>query len=189
MRFHGGHGATRDGAGASTMRSRPGDSTTGIPADGSAAPDGVDRCDENRGIAISCGADAEWPARARLANRETWASDPRFATLAARLASQDALDALVTKWMRMQEPHGCVNRLHAVGFSGDRPPGGAAQRRARSATGGVASANGNCGNQDRRMARRGSAGEAQRRAGSISTACRTAVRDGMAKVPGAFLGN
>ena len=58
-----------------------------------AAPHGAYRCQgDDRWIAISCFTDTEWQALAETAGNGAWARDPRFATLAARLANEDALD-------------------------------------------------------------------------------------------------
>ncbi len=59
-----------------------------------AAPHGAYPCaGEDRWLAIACFTDAEWRALCEVAGHPEWARDDRFATLAGRLANQDALDA------------------------------------------------------------------------------------------------
>ena len=60
-----------------------------------AAPHGVYPCaGDDRWITIACFTEAEWRALTEVAGHPEWADDPRFTDLAARLAHQDALDAL-----------------------------------------------------------------------------------------------
>ena len=81
-----------------------------------AAPHGAYRCHgEDRWIAISCFTDTEWQALAETAGHGAWARDPRFATLAARLANEDALDVLVTTWTETVDAYDCMFRLQAAG--------------------------------------------------------------------------
>jgi crotonobetainyl-CoA:carnitine CoA-transferase CaiB-like acyl-CoA transferase len=81
-----------------------------------AAPHGAYRCaGEDRWIAIAAFDEAEWRALARTANRSSWLSDPRFATLESRLLHQDALDAAITDWTLGQEAHACMEALQKAG--------------------------------------------------------------------------
>ncbi|MCC7271367.1 MAG: CoA transferase [Alphaproteobacteria bacterium] len=81
-----------------------------------AAPHGAYRCrGDDRWIAIACFDDVEWAALVRVAGRTDWRDDPRFASLEARLAHQDALDAAVTEWTREQDDYDCMLRLQAAG--------------------------------------------------------------------------
>jgi crotonobetainyl-CoA:carnitine CoA-transferase CaiB-like acyl-CoA transferase len=81
-----------------------------------AAPHGAYRCaGEDRWIAIACFTEAEFSALARIAGRPEWLADPRFATLAARLAHQDALDAAVGAWTAGQEPYAAMRALQEAG--------------------------------------------------------------------------
>ena len=81
-----------------------------------AAPHGAYRCaGADRWLAIAAFDEAEWQALARVAARPNWLSDPRFATLEARLQNQDALDAAITEWTQEQEAHGCMASLQAAG--------------------------------------------------------------------------
>ncbi len=66
-----------------------------------AAPHGAYPCaGDDRWLAIACFTDAEWTALAEVARRPEWTRDPRFATLAGRLANLDALDAALAEWTR-----------------------------------------------------------------------------------------
>ncbi len=81
-----------------------------------AAPHGAFRCaGRDRWLAIACFEETEWQALARVAGRPGWLEDPRFASLAARLAHQDALEAAVTEWTRGQEAHAAMLALQAAG--------------------------------------------------------------------------
>jgi crotonobetainyl-CoA:carnitine CoA-transferase CaiB-like acyl-CoA transferase len=81
-----------------------------------AAPHGAYRCEgEDRWLAIACFEEAEFQALARVAGRPGWPADPRFATLPARLANHDALDAAVTEWTRTQAAHAAMLALQAAG--------------------------------------------------------------------------
>jgi benzylsuccinate CoA-transferase BbsF subunit len=63
------------------------------------APHGVFRCaGEQRWVAIAVRDDAEWRRFAQTIGRPALAGDPRFATLTARQANEDELEALITEW-------------------------------------------------------------------------------------------
>jgi len=80
-----------------------------------AAPHGAYPCaGEDRWIAIACETEAQFAALARAAGHPEWAADPRFATLAARIAHQDALDAAVASWTRTQDRYDCMRLLQAA---------------------------------------------------------------------------
>lgn len=77
-----------------------------------AAPHGAFRCaGEDRWIAIACFDDHQWRALARVAGHPEWIDDPRFATLDARMANQDALEALVGAWTAHQDAYACMEAL------------------------------------------------------------------------------
>jgi crotonobetainyl-CoA:carnitine CoA-transferase CaiB-like acyl-CoA transferase len=81
-----------------------------------AAPHGAYRCaGDDRWLAIACFTESEWASLAGVAGHPEWGADPRFATLDARLANQDALDALVTAWTSAQGAYQCMHRLQAAG--------------------------------------------------------------------------
>jgi crotonobetainyl-CoA:carnitine CoA-transferase CaiB-like acyl-CoA transferase len=63
------------------------------------APHGAYRCaGDDIWIAIACGSDEQWSTLCALMERKELAREPRFATMDARLAHQDDLDAIVTAW-------------------------------------------------------------------------------------------
>jgi len=81
-----------------------------------AAPHGAYPCSgSDRWLAIVCFTDAEWLALTKVAGHAEWASDPRFADLAARLQHQGELDALVAGWTRSRDAHETMLALQHVG--------------------------------------------------------------------------
>jgi crotonobetainyl-CoA:carnitine CoA-transferase CaiB-like acyl-CoA transferase len=87
------------------------------------APHGIYPAEgEDAWIAIACRDERDWQAIAALVG-EAWSSDPRFATLAGRLAHQDELDGAVGAWTRARERFATAQALQAVGV-----PAAAVQR-------------------------------------------------------------
>jgi crotonobetainyl-CoA:carnitine CoA-transferase CaiB-like acyl-CoA transferase len=85
------------------------------------APQGIYRCaGEDRWIAITCATEAHWKALADLAGEGL--ADPRFATVAGRLAHHDALDAAIGSWTAGFEPYSLMMKLQAA-----RVPAGVCQ--------------------------------------------------------------
>jgi len=81
-----------------------------------AAPHNVYRCaGDDRWLTIACFTDAEWRALTQLAGHPEWASDGRFENLAARLANQDALDALVGGWTKSRDAYETMFALQRAG--------------------------------------------------------------------------
>lgn len=81
-----------------------------------AAPHGAYRCQgEDNWIAIACFHDEEWTALTAIEELSGLRADPRFATLQARLAHQDALDQAMNAWTATQEAYTCMHRLQAAG--------------------------------------------------------------------------
>ena len=81
------------------------------------APHGVFRCDgEQRWVAIAVRDDGEWRRLAACMGTPALADDSRFATLAARKANEDALEALVAAWTRPQADGAVVATLQAAGI-------------------------------------------------------------------------
>ncbi len=81
-----------------------------------AAPHGAYPCaGEDRWLAIACFTEDEWRALTTVAEKPGWAADPRFATLAGRLANQDALDALVGQWTRGHDARQLMIALQQAG--------------------------------------------------------------------------
>lgn len=81
------------------------------------APHGVFRCaGEQRWVAIAVRDDAEWRRCAAALGRPELGADPRFATLAARKANEDELEALVTEWTRSQQAEDIAALLQRTGI-------------------------------------------------------------------------
>src|SRR5207302_75943 len=90
------------------------------------APRGVFPCSgEDRWVAINVTSDAQWRALGRVAGAPAWAEDPRFATVAGRLAHQDELETALAAWTRTRTPHEVAIRLQQAGVAA----GAAAGRR------------------------------------------------------------
>lgn len=81
-----------------------------------AAPHGIyPGAGEDRWIAIAVFSDAEWGRLCEALGAPGLAGDPRFATLADRLANEDALDAALAERTRACEPFALMHRLQAAG--------------------------------------------------------------------------
>src|SRR6201997_3630629 len=81
-----------------------------------AAPHGVYPCaGEDRWVAIACFSEAEWRGLIEVAKRPDWAEDSRFVELAARLANQDALDAMVGSWTKVHDARQLMLALQSAG--------------------------------------------------------------------------
>jgi crotonobetainyl-CoA:carnitine CoA-transferase CaiB-like acyl-CoA transferase len=81
-----------------------------------AAPHGAYRCaGEDRWIAIACFTDEDFARLAGVADHPEWTRDARFDSLAARLAHQDDLDAVVGAWTIGQDARACMNALQSAG--------------------------------------------------------------------------
>jgi len=81
-----------------------------------AAPHNVYPCaGDDRWLTIACFTDAEWHALTQLAGHPEWAVDARFTNLAARMAHQDALDALVAGWTRSRDAYETMYALQRAG--------------------------------------------------------------------------
>ena len=84
--------------------------------DGRKAPHGVFRClGEEKWVAISVETDAQFLALSRATGNPGWAEDARFATSAARLENQDALEALLQQWTIDLEVEEVVATLQSAG--------------------------------------------------------------------------
>jgi crotonobetainyl-CoA:carnitine CoA-transferase CaiB-like acyl-CoA transferase len=95
---------------------------TDVPPDGNHRPDRAPHNaypapGDDNWIAISAETDAQWEALARMIGGDALATDPRFATLSARKANEDALDALIADWTRTQDRHALAARLQAQGIA------------------------------------------------------------------------
>ena len=84
--------------------------------DGRRAPHGVFRClGEEKWVAISVRNDGQFRALAQAAGNLGWAADAQFATTAARLENQDALESLLQEWTAGQETAEVVAALQVAG--------------------------------------------------------------------------
>ncbi len=80
-----------------------------------AAPHGIYPCaGTDRWIAIAVFSDAEWRRLCEALGARGLASDPRFASLADRLAHEDALDAALAERTRAFEPFALMHQLQAA---------------------------------------------------------------------------
>ncbi len=77
------------------------------------APSGVYPCRDGKGIVITCPSDKFFGHLCRALEVE-WPSDPRFAKIAARLANQDALDAVLAARCRDFDRDDLLQRLIAA---------------------------------------------------------------------------
>jgi crotonobetainyl-CoA:carnitine CoA-transferase CaiB-like acyl-CoA transferase len=83
-----------------------------------AAPhDAFPAAGEDQWLAIAVFDDAGWRRLCAVIGREEMAGDPRFATLAARKANEDALTAEVAAWSRRQDKHAAAARLQDAGVA------------------------------------------------------------------------
>jgi benzylsuccinate CoA-transferase BbsF subunit len=88
-----------------------------------ASPHGAFRCQDDetsvsspdRWVAIACRTDAEWAAACDVLGHPEAASDPRFATFAARKANEDALEAALGEWTRVWKAEDLMEALQARG--------------------------------------------------------------------------
>jgi crotonobetainyl-CoA:carnitine CoA-transferase CaiB-like acyl-CoA transferase len=81
-----------------------------------AVPHGAYRCrGDDRWIAIACFTDDEWRDLTESAGHPEWRADPRFASLDARLANEDAVDALVGAWTAGEDAYELMFRLQRAG--------------------------------------------------------------------------
>jgi crotonobetainyl-CoA:carnitine CoA-transferase CaiB-like acyl-CoA transferase len=81
-----------------------------------AAPHGAYRCaGRDRWIAIACFTEAEFAALCDMAGHREWVADPRFATLADRLAHQDMLDTAISAWTSTQDASEIMQKLQNAG--------------------------------------------------------------------------
>ncbi|MCS6800662.1 MAG: CoA transferase [Chloroflexota bacterium] len=67
-------------------------------------------------IAIACQSDAQFAALAAAMEQPHLATDPRFSSLAARKANEDALDQIVARWTRRQPARAAAARLQQLGI-------------------------------------------------------------------------
>ncbi|MDP2081308.1 MAG: CoA transferase [Pseudotabrizicola sp.] len=68
-------------------------------------------------VAIAARSDAEWSVLSNAVGGKQLVQDPRFVTLAARKANEDALDDLIAAWTRLQDRHAIASHLQAIGVA------------------------------------------------------------------------
>lgn len=86
------------------------------------SPHGIFRCDgEDQWVSIACGSDEEWRALCGAMGKPELADDPRFRTLEARKADEDALEAMVEEWTSALEPSAVTERLQQAGVAAFPP--------------------------------------------------------------------
>lgn len=82
------------------------------------APQGIYRCEgEDRWAAIAVRGDRQWQVLCNVMSRPEMAHDPRFTTHAARIANQDALDALIEDWTRARDRYDVMAACQAAGIA------------------------------------------------------------------------
>jgi crotonobetainyl-CoA:carnitine CoA-transferase CaiB-like acyl-CoA transferase len=73
------------------------------------------RNEEDRWVVIVCRSDAEWRSLCEEMGRADLAADPRYASVAGRLAHREDLDREIGAWTRPLEPLDVEHRLQARG--------------------------------------------------------------------------
>lgn len=71
---------------------------------------------DDRWIAISIETNDQWLAFGNAIGKPAWASDPRFATNAGRIANHDELDGLIAAYTADQDDYDLMHRLQAAGI-------------------------------------------------------------------------
>ena len=85
---------------------------------GRGSPHGVYQCQgDDRWLAITVFADAEWEAFSGVVGSPEWAKDDRFSTVASRLKHADELDKLVGSWTSDQIAEDAMHLLQQAGIS------------------------------------------------------------------------
>ncbi len=83
-----------------------------------AAPHGCYRCKgEDRWCAIAVFTDEEWKRFCGVVGEPEWITDPRFATLSARLANAAALDRLIEQWTSRRSDYEVMTALQEAGIA------------------------------------------------------------------------
>lgn len=82
------------------------------------APHGAYRCKgDDRWCVIAVFTDEEWRRMCEVMGAPALARDERFATVAARIANVDELEALISRWTEGQEAEEVMHRLQAAGVA------------------------------------------------------------------------
>jgi benzylsuccinate CoA-transferase BbsF subunit len=83
-----------------------------------AAPHGCYRCQgEDRWCAVAVATEAEWGRLCGVLGRPEWKTDPRFATLSARLEHAAELDSLIEHWTATRPTYAVMAALQAAGVA------------------------------------------------------------------------
>ncbi len=81
-----------------------------------AAPHGVYPCaGDDRWVAIAVFDDEEWERFAKALDNPPWTAEERYSSQAQRFANQDPLDAHVSEWTSVRDPHAVMARLQSHG--------------------------------------------------------------------------
>jgi crotonobetainyl-CoA:carnitine CoA-transferase CaiB-like acyl-CoA transferase len=81
------------------------------------APHGVFRsAGQDRWVSLAVRNDDEWQRLCTVIGRSELATDPRFATLAARKQNEDTLEAILTEWTCPRSPEEATELLQAAGI-------------------------------------------------------------------------
>ena len=83
-----------------------------------AAPHNAFRCQgEDRWCAIAVFTDKEWRSFTAVIGNPSLADDPRFCTLLARKANEEALDKLINEWTANRTAESVMNLMQAAGVA------------------------------------------------------------------------
>jgi len=88
--------------------------------DTSAAPHGCYPCREGEWCVISCWDDQEWERLCHAADKQSWLSDARFATLTQRKEHETELNELIAAWTNEQDAERLMWRLQCRGIHAAR---------------------------------------------------------------------
>jgi crotonobetainyl-CoA:carnitine CoA-transferase CaiB-like acyl-CoA transferase len=85
------------------------------------APQGCYRCKgDDRWLVLTIRSDEEWKKFCACAGHPDWASDPRFAGVAARRTNHDAVDELINAWTKEQDADAAMMALQGTGLAAGR---------------------------------------------------------------------
>ena len=77
---------------------------------------------DDKWVVVSCRTEAQWESFVGVIGSPSWCADPRFSTLALRVANADALDSLVETWTCERDRYEIMDLLQSAGV-----PAGAVQ--------------------------------------------------------------
>ena len=76
---------------------------------------GIDRQGQDWWVFIACETQDQWEALCEVMGKPELLSDPRFATMEARVANQDVLDEIISTWTAPRRRYDIMTRLQEVG--------------------------------------------------------------------------